>query len=172
MVNWEVFKGKVALDPFCGNGETVTVLKEVIDMATNDINSHFMCDYERDALNPESYHDWEKFRVCVTSPPFSMNDIAIPLCYHFFSICFIHVPSWYVCDAHNGRHLWLADLAKMGHVKVLNTNFVRNRTLGRFCIWLVLSKDKALLEKALKPSPSVLKILMAPPLQAGSPIVD
>ena len=157
-INWDVLKGHAALDLYSGTGDIAKQFDGTFPIATNDINSQFKPDFCKDALCPQSYRDWAKFRVAITSPPFSMNDLAIPLMFEFFDVSFVHAPSWFVGDAHDIRHLWLADLARRGQVLVLNTLFTRNPTLGRYCVWLVLSKDKKLLHRLVKHTPYVLNV--------------
>ena len=160
-INWEVFKNQLAFDMYSGTGEITRRLAKYIKVATNDINSHFKADFDRDALLPQSYTDWiETFKIAITSVPFSLCDLAVPLLFHLLDISFIHVPSWYVCDANNNRHLWLADLAKNNQIVVINTAFARNTTLGRFCVLIAIAKDDELLKRAVKNSPFTLSIIM------------
>jgi hypothetical protein len=163
MVDWSKLAGLLAIDLYAGSSEIPNILKKYIPIATNDFNNHFKPDFEYDALLPQNYKHFTKFQVAVTSVPFSLADLAIPLMFHNFRICFCHVPSWYVGDAHNIRHEWLAILARDGKAVVLNTNFARNKVLGRFCVWLVLSREPELLTSVIKASPFTMDLILAPP---------
>ena len=96
-----------------------------------------------DALEPATYKAWKgKYSYCISSLPFDMLDIMIPLALSTFDLCIFHVPSWYVTDANNPRHSWLASLACDGRCVALSVTYARNKALGRYCMWVVFGKSK------------------------------
>ena len=108
-------------------------------------------DSQFDSLQVKTYQQWArdyKFDFCATSPPFDMLDIILPLLERTFPISFVHVPSWYVGDANNHRHAYLSALTKLHKFQVLNITYVRNKTLGRYCCWLVIG-DAVTMQKAM-----------------------
>jgi hypothetical protein len=133
---------KPGIDPFCGNMDIAQVFADcgIVDIIGNDINPLLKDATNENALNISTYLRWKgKFYFAVTSPPFDMLDIAVPLMASTFPISFIHVPAWYTTDMNESRHNWLSQLAQDGRARVLCVTRSRNTLLGHYCIWLVIT---------------------------------
>ena len=139
------------IDPCCGTRAIQDTLAKfgVSTVEGNDVNPLFKDVTSYDALNPAVYQTkWKDvYDFAITSPPFSQLDVIIPMLAVSFPIVVLHVPPWYIFDANNARHTFLARLAEQQRCTVLSVTYTRNKTLGRYCIWVAIAKSKAILDK-------------------------
>ena len=145
-LNAEMLNTKRGLDPCCGVSTIINVLgaNQIVSIEGNDINPHLKDVTSFDALRPVVYQTiWrDKYDFSITSPPFDMLDIIVPMLVATFEFSLIHLPATYVTDGCNQRHRWLAVLAQQKRLKALNVTYARNDVLGRYCIWMAFAKTE------------------------------
>ena len=124
-------------DPFAGSG---TIAKEFntagYSVRENDVNPAWGHPTTADALQPHSYQ--LPYDVIVTSPPFEVLDIAVPLLATKAAVAAcIHVPGHWISNPRVARQLWLQKLAQQGRVHIV-MGIPRGAGNTR-CAWVIIS---------------------------------
>lgn len=124
-------------DPFAGSG---TVAKEFANagykVRENDVNPAWGHTTAADALQPYSYQ--LQYDIIVTSPPFEVLDIAVPLLATKASVAAcVHVPGHWVSNPRVARQLWLQKLAQQGRMHII-MGIPRGAGSTR-CAWIVIA---------------------------------
>ena len=129
-------------DMFAGENNISQALGRAV--VTNDINPAMDTDYHLDALQPETYWNIRQkhgMDAVVTSPYFSVLDLALPLAVKFATmvVC-CHVPGHYLTDAPVARMRWLQSLQCEDRLYFIMG--LPRGPMGRRCVWLVIFKSK------------------------------
>ena len=146
---------KTIIDPFDGTGCISSMLKKNLSkdvkITTNDIcpehgNPH-LCD---NALDDKLYVDNGPFDCIITSPWFSMLDIALPLSMkHSKQFVALHVPSYYITNAPTPRMEFLKKLSIEKRIFVVS-NMTKNNPTRMSCVWLLIFSSKEEAKKRVK----------------------
>jgi hypothetical protein len=150
----EHLKSKMGLDP-CAGKRTIPrmFLQELkIRIKSNELNSLFPSHYHFDALNPANYIKSKlgQFDYVVTSIPFIFADVLIPLFTLTYEACFLHLPSWYAFQGSRFRTQWLQQLVAERRIIVMNVCAARNKTFGKFAVWVCIFKTRDLMFQYIK----------------------
>lgn len=142
------------LDPWAG-GCTIRQVLAASGLAVvdNDLNPSSPALWHADALQPAFYaRAAARMRIgaIVTSPWFSTLDLALPLAVAAARmVACVHVPGYFITDAHPNRAAYLRSLMQEGRLHVL-WNLPKG-PMGRRCGWLLIfasAKVKQLLLRA------------------------
>jgi hypothetical protein len=126
-------------DPFAGSGAIATTFaKAGYQVTQNDLNPLWSCATAADALQPGYY--LIPHQVIITSPPFDVLDIAVPLAamYAGVAAC-IHVPGHWVTNPRVPRQLWLQHLYDQGRVHTIMG--LPRGPMHKRCVWLVIFRS-------------------------------
>jgi hypothetical protein len=144
-----------ALEPFNGAGGISTALRAagMRCMRTNDLAQVRAADLHEDALQPAFYQQYSKKfgqpDVIVTSPWFSVLDLALPLIVDAVKVvACVHVPGHYIASGLGPRYAYLRQLQRAGRVVVLFG--VPRGPMGWRCAWLIVFRSAALRDQLLK----------------------
>ena len=148
------------LDPF---GGTRTIEKElnkigIYNFHSNDVNPMLHDTHSNtthyDALKIATLVKWklEGITYTISSPPFQVADIALPLFEKSFDINIVHVPSDFITGAPAPRREFIRKLAVENRIHYLAVSTQRNKSFGRFCQWLIIAKSSGLIQKLLVPN--------------------
>ena len=140
-------------DPFSGTGTISKYLTEnyKINVVTNDIcDKHGNSDYNENALDDSFFQQFgQPFDAIITSPWFSVLDLAIPiLLRHAKYFVAVHVPAYYVTNAHDRRVKYIKRLIRDGRVHIVGN--LPLAVIGWKCIWLMIFKDRHIGKRYVK----------------------
>jgi len=131
------------IDPFAGRNSIAAAFRLHLPhstIITNDLNPDTDADYHTDALSPSFYyrlHSLTGVDAIVTSPWFSLLDLAIPLAVSAVRVvACVHVPGHYLTSAHSPRVAFLQHLIGQQRMHII-WNLPRGPT-GRRCAWLLI----------------------------------
>ena len=146
-IQFETLQLRHILDPFCG---ATSLLQEMFGdlcpIIYNDIHPGRPAHTHLDALQPASYVVMAQrlrlhqhvFEAMITSPPFKLLDLAIPLLVLLTTkICCIHIHMGYLTEGPHGRSHYLGMLAAQQRLHVISCRYrgVTNRRTGWLCIF-------------------------------------
>jgi hypothetical protein len=123
-------------DPFSGSGTISQVFQAAGHTVTNnDLNPFWGAATAADALQPSCY--LLPFQIIVTSPPFDLLDIAVPLLAAKAAVAAcVHVPGHWLANPRAARQQWLSFMAAADRVHVI-MGLERGPSHKR-CAWLLI----------------------------------
>ena len=151
-------------DPFNGTGTICRYINDFltdINVTTNDISMvHGNSDFNENALDENFYTQFhEPFDAIITSPWFSILDLAIPqMLKHVKYFVAVHVPAYYLTNAHESRTAYLKRLVRDGRVHVEGN--LPHAVIGWKCVWLVIFKHRQLGNRYIKKDLKCIKYYM------------
>lgn len=144
------------LDPFSGSGSIASFFADMgYFVRQNDLDPGWLNVHSHaDALQPVFYQS-NPCQVIVTSPPFGILDVAVPLLALAASaVACIHVPGHYISSATKPRQQWLQHLCKQDRLHVILG--LERGPIGRKCAFLLVFATAAIKKQLLRvtdPSP-------------------
>ena len=136
----------VAFDPFVGTGAVPACFNKhqvPLDWVTNDIDPITTADFHLDAVNAGNWREFPLADCIVSSPPWELLDIVVPLCAQqaaWFSA--IHTQGDFISSAPIYRQKWLQKLAAEGRLSTVQ-GLARPKTRNlRSGIWLIIFRDR------------------------------
>ena len=150
----------VVLDPWAGLGMVEHVLTKLpVKVVSSDANPLLWWTRAWDALSDEGVRCMKDVRapVVVTSPVFSLLDIAVPRLLELTTVvtC-IHVPSHYLTNMPAPRYQLLTGMVQQGRLVALGLRAMG--PVGRRCAWLVIFADATWKEALLKKSSGLVPL--------------
>lgn len=141
-------------DPFGGTGTISKYIKnnfKDIQIISNDLCKHHgEHDFYENALDIEFYEQFgESFDAIITSPWFAILDLAIPILmkYARYFIA-VHVPAYYITNAHEHRIKFIKRLMRQGRVHIVGN--LPHAVIGWRCVWLLIFKDRSTARRYIK----------------------
>jgi hypothetical protein len=134
-------------DPFAGSGTIAEEFNKAgYRVRQNDLNIDWGCATAADALQPHSYQ--LPYDIIVTSPPFEVLDIAVPLLAANANVAAcVHVPGHWIANPRAARQHWLQQLAAQGRLHII---MGLPRGAGhRRCAWLIVASSPVTLRHLL-----------------------
>jgi hypothetical protein len=137
------------LDPFAGSGTIASVFgTQGYQVTQNDIDPFWRHATRADALQP-LFYNYQPPQVVVTSPPFELLDIALPLLAEKAKLlACVHVPGHWLTNARVPRQHWIAQLQAQGRLLVL-LGLPRGPTHQR-CLWVVVGREAGIIRQLSK----------------------
>ena len=142
-----------AVEPFCGSGVIAnTLTAHGVPVWRNDLNPRWEADSHVDALQPGFYQDLQRKGRCdviVTSPWFTVLDVAAPLAIRYASkVACLHVPGHWVANPSEPRQEWFKRLQRQGRLHAVMG--LPRGPLGRRCAWVLVFASPRDKEEMLK----------------------
>jgi len=136
-------------DPFSGSGTISQVFQAAgYTVTNNDLNPFWGAATAADALQPNCY--LLPFQVLVTSPPFDLLDIAVPLLAAKAAVAAcVHVPGHWLANPRAARQQWLSRMAAAGRVHII-MGLERGPSHKR-CAWLLIFATTSLKQQLMLP---------------------
>jgi hypothetical protein len=146
-------------DPFAGSGGIATAFAtEGYAVVQNDLNTHWGHSTCADALQPGHYI--QPPHVIVTSPPFDVLDIAVPLAARYAGVvACIHVPGHWIGGPRDARQDWLKQLAAEGRLHTI-LGLPRGDSHRR-CAWVIIFSSAAKRQELLRVAPNSMGVTFA-----------
>lgn len=151
-------------DPFSGTGTISKYIKNMkpdIHIITNDIcESHGNNDFHENALSHEFYENFGcNFDVIITSPWFSILDLAIPTLIKYVNYFIaVHVPAYYLTNAHDHRMKYFRKLNRQGLIHIVGN--LPHAIIGWKCIWILIFKNKYLARQYINSNLKFIKLYL------------
>jgi hypothetical protein len=141
------------VEPFCGSGSIAASLRACgIPVWRNDLNPYWPADSHQDALQPGFYQTLQRQGRCeviVTSPWFSVLDVAAPLAVRYAAkVACLHVPGHWVANPSEPRSEWFKNLQRQGRLHAVMG--LPRGPLGRRCAWVLVFSSPKVKEEMLK----------------------
>ena len=138
------------LDPFSGAGSIAAFFSSMgYAVFQNDLDIRWsLAETHADALQP-AFYQANPAQVIVTSPPFGVLDVAVPLLAMAASaVACIHVPGHYITSATRPRQQWLHELCKQGRLHILMG--LERGPMGRKCAFLLVFATAGIKKQMLR----------------------
>jgi hypothetical protein len=123
-------------DPFSGAGTISRVFGSAgFRVRQNDMNPFWGAATAADALQPGSY--LLPYQILVTSPPFEVLDLAVPLLAAKAGVAAcVHVPGHWLSNPRAARQQWLQQMAAAGRLHIIMG--LERGPSHRRCAWVVI----------------------------------
>jgi len=129
-------------DPYAGGGTIATAFAAAgFRVQQNDLNPYWEQPTAADALQPQHYQFGPQ--AIVTSPPFELLDLAVPLAAaQAGAVACLHVPGHWVSNPRVARQQWLQQLAAEGRLHII-LGLPRGPSHRR-CAWVVVFRHASI----------------------------
>jgi hypothetical protein len=136
-------------DPFSGAGTISRVfLASGYRVRNNDLNPFWGAATAADALQPGSY--LLPYQILVTSPPFDLLDLAVPLLAAKAGVAAcVHVPGHWLSNPRAARQQWLQQLAAANRLHIIMG--LERGPSHRRCAWVIIFASAQARARLLRP---------------------
>ena len=135
-------------DPFSGSGTISSVFETAgYQVLNNDLNPYWGTPTTADGLQPGNY--LLPYQIIVTSPPFGLLDLAVPLLASKVAVAAcVHVPGHWLSNPRAARQQWLSRMAAARRLHII-MGLERGPSHKR-CAWLVIFANPSLQQELMR----------------------